>query len=357
MKITIYWIPLILFCLIACTGPRETAISLVQRLEMARSYSSEISGDALLVWQSGKLLLEDYQNGYDSTKPHILTESSMLLSGLRALYAAERGILSLHQPVSDVITEWQFDSLKSTITIARLLRHTSGLDPGSGNEVPGYTQALNAPVVDQPGTEFRYGPTGYQVFCALNSRLREEGKLGSPSEQIYNPLQIPGERWQAVSVSVEAHRSSLAELQPRCFDGAHLTARELGRIGRLLLQDGSFGDMSIFNTVKPLLSPSAASPGFGLSVWLNTAVDTETDSLFLSRLPDEIMMLRGYNSERLIYDGAPADLYMAAGRYNQRLYVIPSLEMVIVRLGRANLTWSDAEFLARLLHGTTIKTP
>jgi regulator of protease activity HflC (stomatin/prohibitin superfamily) len=48
---------------------------------------------------------------------------------------------------------------------------------------------------------------------------------------------------------------------------------------------------------------------------------------------------------------------MAAGRFNQRLYVIPSREMVVVRLGRANRTWSDPAFLARLLCGRRPQEP
>jgi len=43
---------------------------------------------------------------------------------------------------------------------------------------------------------------------------------------------------------------------------------------------------------------------------------------------------------------------MPLARYaRERLYVIPSLKMVVVRLGRADRRWSDAEFLARLLDG------
>jgi CubicO group peptidase (beta-lactamase class C family) len=61
------------------------------------------------------------------------------------------------------------------------------------------------------------------------------------------------------------------------------------------------------------------------------------------------------SQQRLIYDRAPPDLYMAAGRYNQRLYVIPSLKMIVVRLGRADRRWSDAEFLARLLDGRRLQ--
>jgi CubicO group peptidase (beta-lactamase class C family) len=75
------------------------------------------------------------------------------------------------------------------------------------------------------------------------------------------------------------------------------------------------------------------------------------DSLsFWPHVPERILLPRG--QDRLIYDGAPPDLFVAAGRYNQRLYVIPSRQMVVVRLGRADRTWSDGAVLACLLDGT-----
>lgn len=53
----------------------------------------------------------------------------------------------------------------------------------------------------------------------------------------------------------------------------------------------------------------------------------------------------------MIYADGPSDLFMAAGGSGQRLYVIPARELVVVRVGRADPTWNDAEFLARLLDG------
>jgi CubicO group peptidase (beta-lactamase class C family) len=84
---------------------------------------------------------------------------------------------------------------------------------------------------------------------------------------------------------------------------------------------------------------------------MNADLSTADSLLFWPHVPERILLSRG--QERLIYDGAPADLFVAAGRYNQRLYVLPSRQMVVVRLGRANRTWSDVAFLARLLDGTT----
>jgi hypothetical protein len=52
-------------------------------------------------------------------------------------------------------------------------------------------------------------------------------------------------------------------------------------------------------------------------------------------------------------DWLPDDLFMAAGAGKQRLYVIPSQKLVIVRQGdlAASRSFSDAAFLDRLLRG------
>ncbi|PSQ85196.1 MAG: hypothetical protein BRD30_10935 [Bacteroidetes bacterium QH_2_63_10] len=332
-----------------CAGTSPVA-DRQERLEQARTYSAEKAGDALLVcvWIDGSLVLEAYQNGYDPEEPHAMTEISMLFPILTILAADDAP--DLDTPIADVFPEWDSSSAKSEITLSQLLHFTSGLKPeGVGRgEIPTFGEALSAPLVRPPGTSFRFGPTAIQV---LGSLMRKTSDVELMKDHFFLPLDIPGGRWQTVSGESPAARS--AELTPRLYDGAQLTARELGRIGRLLLQDGRWNGKHVIEDVTPLTEPTAASPGFGLGVWLNTdlraADSAETASSFWKQVPERLLLPRG--QDRLIYDGASVGLFMAAGRYNQRLYVFPSRRMVVVRLGRADRTWSDAAFLARLLDG------
>ncbi|MFB6278417.1 MAG: serine hydrolase domain-containing protein [Salinibacter sp.] len=335
-----------------CASSKHATPGLDTRLEMARTYSAQVDGDALLVWIDGELVLEDYPGDYDPTEPHIVTEISALFPTLVLLKAAGNGKLALDDTVAKFLPEWRGHPQKSKITVRQLLRHTSGLQPGDFDAPPTYEEAIEAPIVHEPGTEFRYGPTSTQVLGALI-----EGTLGRRpvmKEELFLPLNIPGGRW--VAVGKTENQQSARGFTPRLFDGAHQTPRSLLRIGRLLLQNGRWKDKQIIKNMKPLIQPAPASPGFGLGVWLNVEVPSPDSSgagtEFWRPVPERIMLPRG--QERLIYDGAPRDLYTAAGRYNQRLYIIPSLEMVVVRLGRANQKWSDAEFLARLLDGRSL---
>jgi len=335
-----------------CASSKPTPPGLDTRLERARSYSAQVDGDALLVWIDGELVLEDDPGDDAPTEPHTVTEISALFPTLVLLNAAGNGTLALDDTVAKFLPEWRGHPQKSRITVRQLLHHTSGLRPGDFDAPPTYEEAIEAPIVHEPGTEFRYGPTSTHVLGALIERTL--GRRPVMKEELFLPLDIPGGRW--VAVGKINNQQSARGFTLRLFDGAHLTPRELLRMGRLLLQNGRWKESQIIETVEPLTQPSPASPGFGLGVWLNAKISSldssRSETGVLQQVPERIMLPRG--QERLIYDGAPPDLYMAAGRHNQRLYVIPSLKMVVVRLGRANRTWSDAEFLARLLDGRSL---
>ncbi|PQJ34936.1 hypothetical protein BSZ35_10310 [Salinibacter sp. 10B] len=328
-----------------CSGGQ--VVSQQERLDRATAYSAEKDGDALLVWIDGTLVREDYPNGDSRGQQHILTEISMLFPVLTLLANSDEEF-DLNRPVSADLPAWSTTQEKATITWSELLHFTSGLKAtGVGHgDVPMFDEALEAPLVHAPGESFRFGPTAVQVLGAVMERSE---RIKQMKDRLFQPLGIPGGRWRAVT-ETERASSRRTALPPRLFDGAHLTPRELGRIGRLLLNDGRWHGEQVIENVDRLTEPTPASPAFGLGVWLNVDLSTADSLSFWPHVPERILLPRG--QDHLIYDGAPAELFMAAGRYNQRLYVIPSRQMVVVRLGRANRTWSDVAFLARLLEGT-----
>ena len=339
-----YFTPvLILSFITACAVPAKVGTDKQENLKSAREYSAEKAGDALLIWKKGELIVEDYQNGYNPDSRHPLTEVSTILSGLVALAAADDGLLTLDEPVSETITEWKDDPQRSKITISDLLHLTSGLEARDYKSVPNYGQAITSLLVHDPGKGFRYGPTAFQVFGALMERKTNGAYL---KERILKPIGIPGGWWLTVPDT-----TGYDDLSPRFFDGAHLKARELLRIGILLVQNGSFDGRKIIDDLDQLTRPATASPGYGLTVWHNTDIEpywkTGKDTSFFNEIPADIMFLR--EEKKLISDVAPSDLYMAAGRFNQRLYILPSKKTVIVRLGREDFTWDDSKFLSLLL--------
>ena len=331
-----------------CAGSQSMRDTRPDRLQLAKAYSADKSGDALLVWVDGELVLEDYPNGYDPDDPHILTEASALLTTLGVLAAVNDGVLALDERAARTIAEWRDDPQKADITIAQLARMTSGLGANARSGDLTVDDAIAAPMVHAPGGGFRYGPAPVQVLGEI-LRRKTDGDLWVGT--VLEAMGIPGGLWVAVSASAEANSARGAALMPRWFDGANMTPRHLGRIGQLLVQKGRWDGEPLIENIRLLTHPSAAQPAYGMGVWRNAPMDSVGTALF-DQLPESLMLPRA--GERFIYDGAPGSLYMVAGRYNQRLYVMPSRQMVVVRMGRADLTWSDADFLARLLDGCAL---
>jgi CubicO group peptidase (beta-lactamase class C family) len=309
-------------------------------LELAAAYSAAQAGDVLLVWRDGEIVLERGQNGYDPSRPHLLASGTKSFAGAVAWAAVGDGHFSLDDRMADTITEWQDDSLKARITVRQLLHLTSGLDAGETGGASTFDEAIRASRLDAPGTTFRYGPTPFQVFGALMERtLGGDDPLRYYRRALFAPIGMEADGWGYVD-----------DQDPQLAGGARMTARNWLRFGRLLLQDGQWNGEQVLpaGILDALTTPTSASPGYGLTVWLNAPVDPEAD--FFEHAPRS---LTPDGPDGMIYDDGPRDLFMAAGLFNQRLYVIPSRKMVVVRFGRRDGTWNDAEFLARLLDGRT----
>lgn len=314
------------------------------RLEMAASYSASKSGDALLVWQRDSLVLERDQNGYDAEMPHLLASGTKTFSGLMAWAAVADGLFTLDERVAATIPSWRDDPQTSTITVRQLLSLTSGLAPGGPARSLSFDEALDQPLVHPPGEGFRYGPAAFQAFGAfLQRKLDGEDPARYLQRRILSPIGAEVAGWSRVDGT-----------DPKLGGGARMTARDWLRVGRLILQDGQWNGSAVLpvGLRDTLATSTPAGPGYGLTVWRNAAVDP--DHAFFDHAP---RATRPDGPDGMIYAGGPSDLFMAAGAFNQRLYVIPSRETVVVRFGRPDRSFSDAELLARLLDGRAYEAP
>ena len=126
--------------------------------------------------------------------------------------------------------------------------------------------------------------------------------------------------------------------------GFVLTARQWARIGELVLEKG-----------KPVLKPesleqawrgSVANRTFSLGWWNNRAAASGREFDFEEALTPK-WSRQDWHDACLCRD-APRDLIACIGSGYQRLYVIPSLHLVVVRQGKGG-RFSDARFLRLLL--------
>jgi CubicO group peptidase (beta-lactamase class C family) len=329
-----------------------------KRLQMASDYSANKGGDALLVWKDSALIYENYHHGFSASTTHPINEAATLFAGLMAIKAVDDGLIKINEPVSNIVNQWKRNPQKSKITISQLIHLTSGIKAGDYQLTPSYRQAIRNPVIYPPGKQFLYGPAALQIFGGMMERKVLKQGHGYIEKRILRPIGVRSGR-MLINEGKPCGFLQKTPLTARFFDGAPFTARDLGRVGILLLNNGRWKGKYILKNVNLLTKPTSAAPGYGLGVWLNTRRGSK-EAIYISfsmHTPAfTITLMKSANRKKLIYDDSPADLFMAAGEGNQRLYVIPSKKLVVVRFGRPDFSWNDAEFLTRLLYGKRLKS-
>lgn len=304
----------------------------------AAKYSAEHRGTSFLAIQNGKTLLEEYHRKADADTPLRIYSGTKAFWNLAALAAVEDGILDLDERVALTIPSWEKDSRKARVTIRQLLDFSSGLAPGFSLQVNEYgdrdRDAWRLPMLAKPGKAFIYGPGALQVFHqVLKEKLRGKTPTEFLERRVLKRLRLGPQRY----LDDRAGNPLLAA-------GFVLTARQWARLGELVLAKG-----------KPVVRPetfaqswrgSAANRAFSLGWWNNRAAPRGREFDIEEMLTPK-WSRQNWNDTCLCRD-APPDLVACIGSGYQRLYVIPSLDLVVVRQG-AGGKFSDARFLRLLL--------
>lgn len=331
-----YLLLLIVVFAFGVVGQTKPAMTEKQRFELAAEYSAKNRGVSVLVIKGDKIVFEDYQNGNGADTPNFLASGTKSFSGVMLAAAIEDKLISgFDEKVSDTITEWKTDKRKSQITIRQLLSLTSGIDAGQIGRVPTYKDAISSPVTSDAGKGFEYGPVPFQLFGEIMTRKlkpKNESVMDYLKRRILDPIGLKVAFWR------------MPGGQPMLPQGASLTAREWAKFGLFLKNGGKSNGKQIVKTklLDELVKGSEANPAYGLTFWLNRKGKDPRGRPMSRNAVTEI-------SDNGIIDGLE-DVYMAAGAGNQRLYIIPTLDMVVVRQAQFG-SWDDREFLSRLILG------
>jgi CubicO group peptidase (beta-lactamase class C family) len=270
---------------------------------------------AIVVVYRGRIVAERYAPGFDPHMP--LLGWSMAKTALNALTGVMVRDGALKVSDKGLLPEWREDARRG-ISLDQLLRMTSGLDfdDDDNNERMLFTVgdigafAASKKLASPPGTTWAYtqGPSN---IIALIMRKRfggEKDYLRFPREQLFEPLGM---------------RSAVLEPDSAgTFIGStfmYASARDWARLGLLFLQDGVWRGRRLLpeGWVGYTTTPTRQSPGgrYGAHVWL--------------RLPD---------STNLGVPPMPEDACYMLGYDQQIVAMIPSRDLVIVRLGLTRKT-------------------
>jgi CubicO group peptidase (beta-lactamase class C family) len=271
---------------------------------------------AIVVLHNGKLIAERYAAGFHPDTPQL--GYSMSKSVVNALLGilVRQGKLDMHAAAP--VPAWQApDDPRRHITLDQLSRMTSGLDfteDDSGfdpvsrmlflqDDMAAY--AAHAALRIPPGTQWEY-TSGNTLI--LGGVLRDavgggaSGLIHFAHRELFDPLGM---------------RHVLME-----FDGAqtlvgstriYASARDWARFGQLYLDDGMLDGRRILpEGWSAYVSKQTLDSIYGSGFWTNTGTEAGGGHIIA---------------------GMPGDAYFASGMNGQRIVIVPSRRLVIVRLG------------------------
>lgn len=284
--------------------------------------------EILLLARNGKILFEKYEHGFNSSSKHRVW--SITKSFANALYGvmARQGLIHLDQKVTELLPEFNRNKNLQAVTIRHLLQMNSGI---AWNE--SYINPISSHVI-----KMLYGPAkldmgGYAVEVAVDNKIDapagEKFKYSSGTSNLLMYLfkKIIGPSklhdvwpWQNLFHPIGMHNVTWEQDHAGSFVGSSYlftSARDLARFGQLFLNKGKFDGKEILSAewVEHSISPSKASTvdnewyGYGMHFWTNQHADG-----------------------RLAHDFLPRDTIFSLGHNGQILMLIPSMQLILIRL-------------------------
>jgi CubicO group peptidase (beta-lactamase class C family) len=311
----------------AATAPGPAALAPV----VARAFERGPTGPnttAVLVIRDGKILAEQYREGYDLHTPQRTWSAGKSLTASVIGRAVQLGLVKVDAPAK--IPEWQAPGdPRAAITLAQLMHMNSGLwtdGPGNrtdevyvgGGSVTQWATAM--PLEVQPGTRFRYANND-TLLAARSVRAA----LGDGQKAIDFPFTELLWRIGMTHTTPETDWQGNYVLSSQVWT----TARDLARLGLLYLDDGVWkgqrllpaGWSRFVATPAPAQPPSG--PGYGAFFWLYGAGQ-----------------------------GLPEGTYLMNGNRGQYVFIVPSKRVVIVRRGfdaAGGARFDEAKFAREVL--------
>lgn len=264
-------------------------------LDDALRYANEQHSTAVMILYRGRILAERYWDGWDANRIANIFSAGKSVVAVLAGIARDAGLLEPDDPVSAHLgAGWSRASrgAEERITVRHLLTMTSGLD-----------DALR-PVAD-PGTVWHYNsPAYYRLQDVIASAAGVPLDMYSRNV-LFSRVGMARSRWQG--------------------NGMFATAREMARFALLVQNGGMWNGTPVLRDSGYLAAATAPSqphnPSYGYLWWLNGK---------------EKYLLPGQGGGAgSLVPFAPPDMIAALGAGDKKMYIVPSMDLVVVRHGSA----------------------
>ena len=275
-------------------------------LEAVARLAETSNSSTLTVLVGGRLVLERYFAGSTAESVQDIASCQKSVTSTLVGMSVERGELELDQPVSDLLpVGWSKaePASEAVITIRHLLTMTSGLHPRRLTRVA------------EPGVTFDYNTAAYQKLRPALEEATGSDIDALSRERLFDPVGMsPLAVWEP-RPDLPQFRDPTGALEW----GLKLPARDMARFGLLALRKGTWGADELVSAAwfDEAWTSSPAQVDYGYLWWL---------------------LGRRQGARNRV----PEDWVAALGAGDQKVFVVPSLDLVVTRQGAAAKEATDA---------------
>jgi CubicO group peptidase (beta-lactamase class C family) len=265
---------------------------------------------SFIVIKNGKLLHEQYWNGYDQlSKTNSFSMAKAVTVMLLGKALEEGKIKNIDDQFSDYFEEFKNKEFAGNLTLKNLAQMESGLDWSEDYKHPFLPNArayygksllkstLSRKFKENPGEKFEYQSGSTQFLSFAIRKAVNQSLADYLSEKFWIPM----------GMEQNAEWSTDEKGMEKAYCCIHSNARDFAKLGQLFLDDGKVGDKQILdlNFIEKMRTPTQKSEEiYGMGFWIN-------------------------------YDN-PIKHYYFLGLQGQYIIMIPEHNMVIVRTGSYN---------------------
>ncbi len=287
------------------------------QLQPLLDYLIEKNTKSFIILVDGKIVVEEYMNGHTMSSPWYWASAGKTLTATMVGIAEQENFLGINDKVSDHLgTAWTSAPIakENLITVKHLLSMTSGLDDTLGDNI----SAANLVYIADAGTRWAY----HNVYVKLQDVVAQsvgQSWTNYFNEKLRDRIGMTGS-WIETGDDLSVYLSN---------------SRSMARFGLLMLNKGKWQDEVVLNESYFSESTNVSqsiNQSYGYLWWLNGK-------------PGYMLPQTQFQFSGSLIDTAPGDMFMALGKNDQKIYVVPSKRMVVIRMGDAadnvNLALSD----------------
>lgn len=275
-------------------------------LDEARAYAFQPAKNTqgVVVVRNGAIVVEWYADATDASLATSWSVGKSFASTLIGI-AVDRGDLpGIDVPIADFLPAWQGTD-KGAISLRQVLQMRSGVEWNElVNAVGLYLTdtdqlafALDRPAAREPGITFNYSSGDSMLYSGVIETASGQRAGDYARQHLFEKIGMRAEWW------TDGSGHSLTYC---CLDA---TSREFARFGLLFARGGRWRDEQVVSRawVDQATTAAEGTPFYGLQWWTNA------DGALAATIPHEMFSARGLHS--------------------QLIYVLPSLDLVVVRTG------------------------